>query len=86
MRRRPGQHPLSADLFHAATMGGDLQLLRLLRARGCPWSDSAWAGAALTGCEELLDWLREEGCPRPVSVRAMQGHSHAQFSQVRPHC
>jgi hypothetical protein len=63
-----GSLPLTADFFALVARSGSVQLLRILRERGCPSDGSAWIGMAEVGCVAGLRWLAERGCPRPVSV------------------
>ncbi|GFR40800.1 hypothetical protein Agub_g1417 [Astrephomene gubernaculifera] len=56
---------LGAEEFSSAACSGNLELLRWLHERGCPWDADAIAGAAGSGCEEALEWLVEQGCPLP---------------------
>ena len=65
--------PLKSECFAAAASFGDLEQLKLLRAKGCPWSRSAPSMAAQKGNAEVLLWLLESGCPweRFLSLRAV---------------
>ncbi|PNH08368.1 Ankyrin repeat domain-containing protein [Tetrabaena socialis] len=47
----------------AAARAGSMELLRWLRAWGCPWDDGVFAAVAGGGSEEQLEWLAEQGCP-----------------------
>ena len=42
---------------------GDLEMLKWLRAGGCPWNEQACSGAAWGRHLKVLKWLRAEGCP-----------------------
>ena len=42
---------------------GDLEVLKWLRAEGCPWDEAACRFAAFGGHLEVLKWLQAEGCP-----------------------
>ncbi|PNH04225.1 Ankyrin repeat domain-containing protein, partial [Tetrabaena socialis] len=53
---------LTTHVFAAAAGAGSMELLRWLRARGCPWDATAFAAAAAGGSEEQLEWLLEQGC------------------------
>ncbi|PNG99348.1 hypothetical protein TSOC_014877, partial [Tetrabaena socialis] len=53
---------LTTHVFEAAAKAGSMELLRWLRARGCPWDATAFAAAAQGGSEEQLEWLAEQGC------------------------
>ena len=48
---------------HCAAYGGDEEMLRWLRARGCPWNDRATYAASLNGHLGILEWLLAEECP-----------------------
>ncbi|KXZ54742.1 hypothetical protein GPECTOR_4g811 [Gonium pectorale] len=48
---------LDARLFGEAARSGSVQLMAWLRERGCPWSSSAFTGAAESGCEAAMEWL-----------------------------
>ena len=50
-------------LMSRAAIGGKLELVQWLRARGCPWDAAACAQAAEGGSFEVLQWLRAQGCP-----------------------
>ncbi|KXZ46066.1 hypothetical protein GPECTOR_47g341 [Gonium pectorale] len=54
---------LNAELFAAASLSGNMELLVWLRQHGCPWDCTAYSGAAEAGWEAVLDWLVEQGCP-----------------------
>lgn len=54
---------LRADACNIAAERGDLVLLQLVRAKGCPWNETTCACAAKGGNLEVLKWLRAEGCP-----------------------
>ncbi|GFR40476.1 hypothetical protein Agub_g1039 [Astrephomene gubernaculifera] len=56
---------LGAEGLSSAAYSGNLELLRLLRERGCPWDRDTIRCAARSGCEEVLEWLVERGCPMP---------------------
>ena len=47
-----------------AAEGGHLEVLKWLRAEGCPWDAWVCARAACGGHLEVLNWLQAEGCPR----------------------
>ena len=50
-------------LCREAAARGHLEVLKCLRAEGCPWDELACAEAAGGGHLEVLKWLRAEGCP-----------------------
>ncbi|KXZ48851.1 hypothetical protein GPECTOR_25g436 [Gonium pectorale] len=62
-----GAGALDASLFESAAGSGSVELLELLRERGCDWDGRAYAEAARFGHEEVLEWLAERGCPIPCS-------------------
>ena len=49
-------------LFAKAAGRGDLEMLKWLRAKGCPWDKWTCANAAKGGHLEMLKWLRDNGC------------------------
>ena len=42
---------------------GNIELLKFLHAKGCPWNEWTCARAAGAGHLEILKWLRENDCP-----------------------
>jgi len=54
----------AALLVHAAG-AGDLDLLRWLRQRRCPWDERACTSAAAGGHLDVLRWLRSQSPPCP---------------------
>ncbi|WZN65405.1 hypothetical protein HKI87_12g69630 [Chloropicon roscoffensis] len=48
-----------------AAFGGHLEVLKWLRAKGCPWGISASASAAECGHLEVLQWMRAQDPPCP---------------------
>lgn len=54
---------LDLDLSRAAAKSGQLDSLRFLYDRRCPWDDTVCAAAARYGNFECLLYLRESGCP-----------------------
>ncbi len=42
---------------------GHLEVLKWLRANGCPWNEEVCGLAATEGHLEILKWARENGCP-----------------------
>ena len=55
-----------------AARDGVLELVKGLRAEGCPWDERTCEVAAEGGHLEVLQWLRAEGCPL---IEDMQGGS-----------
>jgi len=47
----------------AAARGGQLIVLKWLRARGCRWNWKTCEAAAKSGHLGVLRWLRDQGCP-----------------------
>lgn len=47
----------------AIASAGNLELLKLVRAKGCPWDTWTCVAAAKNGHLQLLQWLRAQGCP-----------------------
>jgi hypothetical protein len=46
-----------------AAKNGHLELLRWMRANGCPLGERTCSDAAQAGHLEVLQWLRANGCP-----------------------
>lgn len=46
-----------------AAYQGDLELLKWLRERDCPWDSKTCESAVRGGHLEILQWIRENGCP-----------------------
>ena len=44
-------------------MGGHFEVLKWLRAEGCPWYHETCFYAVEKGHVEVLRWARENGCP-----------------------
>ncbi len=42
---------------------GDLSVLKMLCADGCPWNANTCASAAYGGHLDVLQWARVNGCP-----------------------
>lgn len=51
------------SMIWGAAGGGHLEVVKWLRARGCPWTSIATYGAAEQGHLEVLEWALENGCP-----------------------
>ncbi|PNW77736.1 hypothetical protein CHLRE_10g449400v5 [Chlamydomonas reinhardtii] len=58
-----GEVQQTAEVCTAAARSGSLELLALVRARGCPWGPEAVAAGAAAGCEAVLAYLVAQGCP-----------------------
>ncbi len=50
-------------LCEAAARSGKLEVLKWLRAGGCPWDTYTCCRAARSGHLEVLQWARENVCP-----------------------
>ena len=48
-----------------AAFGGHLEVMKWLRAKGCPWGTRTSAGAARGGRLEVLQWMRDQYPPCP---------------------
>ena len=62
-----------------AALGGHLEVLKWLRAKGCPWGTTTSTGAAFLGHLEVLQWMRAQDPPCPWDSRvcysaASKGH------------
>ncbi len=60
---------LAPALCAAAARSGSLEVLQMLRARGCPWDAEAIVAGAEGGCEAVLEYLVAQGCCMLVSGR-----------------
>jgi len=71
------QHPrhraaLTSRVSLAATQGGHLEVLQLLRRHGCEWNATIPHTAAKHGNLEVLQWAVSEGCEwRPHEAKAV---------------
>ena len=68
-------------LCEEAAGRGDLEMLKWLRARGCPWG-AGTAGAAGCGHLEVLKWLRAEGCPEYESTYESESESEYESNSL----
>ena len=63
----PMEHLLApgsdAGLCADAAMGGHIEVLKWLRAEGCPWDQWTCFFAVHQGHVEILRWARKNGCP-----------------------
>ena len=48
-----------------AALGGQLEVMKWLRAKGCPWGTTTIIGAAFRGHLEMLQWMRAQDPPCP---------------------
>ena len=56
---------------------GNVELLKFLRGKGCPWNKETCSGAACKGHLECLQYAHENGCPwneETCSQDANSGH------------
>ncbi|GLC49986.1 hypothetical protein PLESTB_000330000 [Pleodorina starrii] len=53
---------LRCELLEAAAAAGQLDMCKVLHARGCPWGDSLSA-AAKAGHRRVCEWMLASGCP-----------------------
>ncbi|PNW77731.1 hypothetical protein CHLRE_10g449150v5 [Chlamydomonas reinhardtii] len=60
---------LAPALCTAAARSGSLEVLQVLRGRGCPWDADAVVAAAEAGSEAVLEYLVVQGCPAPSDER-----------------
>ena len=56
-------------VMEQAACGGNLELVRWLRANGCLWKSGASFEAVIKGRVEMLRWARENGCPWDAETR-----------------
>jgi hypothetical protein len=52
-----------ARTFSLAVKGGDLSILKWLKAEGCAWDASVFITAIKKGNREIIRWLYKEKCP-----------------------
>jgi hypothetical protein len=71
-------HEIEATVLHQeAAAKGQLEVLKWLRANGCPWDEKTCASAAQAGHLEVLQWARANGCPWDANTcagAALAGH------------
>ena len=58
-------------LCMAAARSGQLEELKALRAKRCPWNESTCTYAAEGGHLEVLKWARANGCPWDEETREL---------------
>tara|TARA_B110000967_G_scaffold192210_1_gene218622 strand:+ start:1525 stop:2265 length:741 start_codon:yes stop_codon:yes gene_type:complete len=76
-RHQQGRLELSEYLLQLAAETGQLEVVKWLRANGCPWDEMTCSWAAQGGRLEVLQWLRANGCPwneRTCARAAWGGH------------
>ena len=54
---------MDENMMMEAAASGNLELVRWLRAEGCPWNWKTCSCAANKGHVEVLRWARENGAP-----------------------
>ncbi|WZN65876.1 putative ankyrin repeat protein [Chloropicon roscoffensis] len=57
------------ETCRCAAHGGHLEVIKWLRAKGCPWDKSASNSAAEGGHLEVLQWMRAQDPPCPWDMR-----------------
>ena len=71
---------LAPALCTAAARSGSLEVLQVLRGRGCPWDADAVVAAAEAGSEAVLEYLVVQGCPAPVGgTYSLSNAAHCAF-------
>jgi len=69
---------MDEDVMMGAAWSGNLELVRWLRAEGCPWDEGTCHNAVANGRRETaaeeghagtLRWLRENNCPWSAESR-----------------
>ena len=70
-----GGFATNAYVMEAAAGGGNLELVRWLWAKGCPW-DYFTCQHAVNGNVEVLRWARENGCPWTAETRDRAAAEH----------
>jgi len=71
-----GYVPNNPDMCCHAIKSERTDMLKYLRARGCPWDKSSCIEAAQTGQLETLQWLRAHGCPWTVHACTAAIYKH----------
>ena len=54
---------MDLELMRYAALGGNLELVKWLRGKGCNWDTKTCRFATRRGQLEVLQWLRANGCP-----------------------
>ena len=54
---------MGQEAFIAAVERGDLEILRWLRKKRCPWDAECYRAALRQKNGNVLQWLRQENCP-----------------------
>lgn len=53
-------YPWEENMFFAAALCVQLEILKWARSEGCPWDGNTWLNAA----ESTREWLKENGYPQ----------------------
>ncbi len=72
-----GGNKLPETAWYSAAAWGQLDTLKWLLDKDCPWDERVCAEAARHGYLDVLKWLRSEGCPwdkRTCMDAATEGH------------
>ena len=67
------------DILNAAAAGGNIEVVKYLRAEGYPWGARTVWRAASYGCLEMVKYLHANGCPwdpRAHEAAAKYGRNH----------
>jgi hypothetical protein len=66
-------YPWNTETFVVAVATGNLELIKWLKAEGCPVVLNAqmFTDAVATGNLELAEWLKAEGCPWDIEAFKM---------------
>ncbi len=70
--------PLTTKTFERAAAGGNVEVMRALRANGCPHDSRACAAAAVRGNLEALRWMMERGFGRNFLTCSAAVYSRAE--------
>jgi hypothetical protein len=71
--------PLTTNACAMAAKGGNLECLKILRSKRCPWNIRTCILAAEYGHLDVLKWARENKCPwnkNVLSIAFKNEHSH----------
>ena len=60
---------MDENVMMEAAASGNLELVRWLRAEGCPWNRWTCSYAVNKGHVEVLSWVRENGAPWDAFTR-----------------
>ncbi|GLC72096.1 hypothetical protein PLESTF_001203400, partial [Pleodorina starrii] len=74
-----------ACLVECAPESGSVELMQLLRERGCPWDERVFVIAAASGNTAFVEWLASAGCPKVcVYCGLVPYHLQTRSSSSRP--